>query len=106
VFLPSYPQILKTKNRLNISLEPANLQEHYSIILQVRIIACVAVMAINCMFFMTRNSNSLNEMCSLKAECTVVFFQTMHHLVVRHQLRSHLLFLPLFNILLRKLLFH
>lgn len=47
---------IKSKNRLNISLEPANLQEHYSIILQVRIIVCVAVMAINCMLFMTRNN--------------------------------------------------
>jgi len=97
---------IKNKNRLKISLGSANLQEHYSTILQVQNIACVAVMAINCMLFMTRNNNSLNNDVQPESRMHSGFFQTIHHLVVRHQLRAHLLFLPLFNILLRKLLFH
>jgi len=33
VFTLTYPQVLKVKNRLKISLESANLQEHFDIIL-------------------------------------------------------------------------
>ena len=52
----SYPQILEAKNRLKNSLGSANLQEHYNDILQVGNVGCVAVIAINCILFITRNN--------------------------------------------------
>lgn len=57
----SYPHILEAKNRLKNSLGPANLQEHYIIILKVRNIACVTVIAMYCISFMKRK-NLLNKL--------------------------------------------
>lgn len=44
-----------SKNRLKISLESANLQEHYNTMLQGQNAAYVAVMIINCILFTTIN---------------------------------------------------
>ena len=71
----SYPQILEAKNRLKNSLGSANLQEHYTIILKVRNIACVTVIAIYCILFMKRKK-LVNEMLSLKFEGCLMAYIT------------------------------
>ncbi len=47
---------IKRKKPTQNSLESANLQEHYTIILKVRDIVCVTVIAVYCILFMTVNS--------------------------------------------------
>lgn len=57
---------IESKNRLKISLESANLQEHFSIILQVWNITCVAVMVINCISFTSRLQSKITVRRRLK----------------------------------------